>query len=314
MTRREFLVASGSGLLGGAVGCTSRSLPRSLSLTIIDCHTHFYDPSRPKGVPWPGKNETFLYRTVGPADYLAQKVPTPVSGTVVVEASPWVEDNQWLLDLAARHAFIVGFCGHLNPADDSFATNLERFAANPLYRGIRISGGTISQAMRDRGLIAKLGRLSDLDLQLDVNVSIEELPEVERLAKALPRLRIVVDHLANTSIDGRAVDPNWRRNMEQVAAAPNVFAKISGLVEGAGRSAKPAPAGTKYYAPWLDVIWNAFGEDRLIYGSNWPVSELFAPLFEVQRIVEEYFAGKGRRVMEKVFAGNASVAYRWRRR
>jgi L-fucono-1,5-lactonase len=62
------------------------------------------------------------------------------------------------------------------------------------------------------------------------------------------------------------------------------------------------------------VIWNAFGEDRLIYGSNWPVSELFAPLFEVQRIVEEYFAGKGRRVMEKVFAGNASLAYRWRRR
>jgi L-fuconolactonase len=65
---------------------------------------------------------------------------------------------------------------------------------------------------------------------------------------------------------------------------------------------------------WLDVIWNAFGEDRLIYGSNWPVSELFAPLFEVQRIVEEYFAGKGRRVLEKVVAGNASVAYRWRRR
>ena len=125
---------------------------------------------------------------------------------------------------------------------------------------------------------------------------------------------MVVDPLANTAIDGRAVEPNWRRNMEQFAAAPNVFAKVSGLVEGAGRIAKPAPAGAEDYAPWLDVIGNAFGEDRLIYGSNWPVSELFAPRIEVQRIVEEYFAGKGRRVMEKVFAGNATAAHRWRRR
>ncbi len=310
MNRREFLVASGSGLLGGLVGCVPRFPQSSPSLTIIDCHTHFYNPTRPEGVPWPSKTDTKLYRTVKPADYLAQPVPTPVTGSVVVEASPWVEDNQWILDLAAKHDFIVGFCGNLNPADDSFAMNLDRFAANPLYRGIRISGGSFSQVMPDRGLIAKLGRLAELDLQLDVNVSVEELPEVKRLAQEFPRLRIVIDHLANTSINGRAVDPVWQRNMQQVAASPNVFAKVSGLVEGAGRLAKPAPVATGYYAPWLDVIWSAFGEDRLIYGSNWPVCELYAPLFDVQRLVEEYFSVKGRRVLEKVFAGNASIAYR----
>jgi len=313
MTRREFLLASGSVLLGGVVGCASRTLPRSPSLAIIDCHTHFYDPWRPEGVPWPGKNETFLYRTISPADYLAQKVPTPVTRTMVVEASPWVEDNQWVLDLAAKNDFIAGLCGHLNPADDSFVANLDRFAANPLFRGIRVSGGGFSQVMRDGGLIAKLGRLADFDLQLDVNVSVKELPEVARLAQEMPRLRIVVDHLANTSINGQAVDPIWRRAMEQVAMSPNVFAKVSGLVEGAGQTSKPASVVTEYYAPWLDVIWSAFGEDRLIYGSNWPVSELYAPLFDVQRIVEEYFSGKRRNALEKVFAGNASLAYRWRK-
>jgi L-fuconolactonase len=314
MTRREFLMTSGSGLLAGVVGCASQSHRCSSSLTIIDCHTHFYDPNRPEGVPWPGKAETLLYRTVGPADYLAQAVPTPVTGTVVVEASPWVEDNQWILDLAAKHSFIVGFCGNLNPSDDSFTKHLDRFTANPLYRGIRISGGSLAQVMRDRGLITKLGHLADLDLQIDVNVSAEELPEVGRLAREIPRLRIVIDHLANTSINGRAVDPVWRRNMVQVASSPNVFAKVSGLVEGAGRISKPAPTATEYYAPWLDMIWSAFGEDRLVYGSNWPVSELYAPLFDVQGIVEEYFSVKGRKTLEKVFAGNASVTYRWRKR
>jgi L-fuconolactonase len=314
MTRRDFLLASGSGLLAGVVGCASQTQRRSPSLTIIDCHTHFYDPGRPEGVPWPGQAETQLYRTVRPADYLAQPVPTPVTGTVVVEASPWVEDNRWILDLAAKHDFIVGFCGNLNPSDDSFTKNLNRFAANPLYRGIRIGGGGVAQVIRDRGLIAKLGRLADLELELDVNLSVEQLPEVGRLAREIPRLRIVIDHLANTSINGRTVDPVWLRNMQEVSVSPNVFAKVSGLVEGGGRVSKLAPTATEYYAPWLDMIWSAFGEDRLIYGSNWPVSELYAPLFDVQRIVEEYFSVKGRKAMEKVFAGNASAAYRWRKR
>ena len=311
MTRREFLAAAGSASL---LGCTTVDRQKSPSLTIIDCHIHFYDPTRPQGVPWPARKDTFLYRTILPVNYLAEKVPTPVTGTVVVEASPWLDDNQWILDLAAKSEFIVGFCGNLNPAEESFPANLKQFAANPLYRGIRVSGGGFASSVKNPAFLRNLGRLADLDLQLDVNLGTDDLPAVAGLAKSIPGLRIVVDHLANTTIDGKKVDDIWRRNMETAAMQTKVFAKVSGLVEGASRLATPVPTDASYYAPWLDTIWNAFGEDRLIYGSNWPVSALFAPLHSVQRIVEEYFDSKGKAALTRVFSANAKRVYQWRRR
>ena len=82
---------------------------------IIDTHTHFYDPSRPQGVPWPEEDDEILYRRALPEDYKALAVPEGVTGTIMVECSPWVEDNQWVLDLADADPFIVGLVGHLEP-------------------------------------------------------------------------------------------------------------------------------------------------------------------------------------------------------
>ena len=133
-SRRDFLATTA---LASAAGCAA---PRAIApLTIIDTHTHFYDPARPGGVPWPGKGDALLHRTTLPADYRAQPVPQPVTATVVVEASPLVEDNQWILDLAAKDKFIVGFVGNLKPGEEAFAGHLKRFAANPPYRGIRVN-------------------------------------------------------------------------------------------------------------------------------------------------------------------------------
>lgn len=312
MNRRKFLQSTGAGVLASAVGCSSTSTAtKAPALTIVDCHTHFYDPARPQGVPWPGKGDTFLYRPIFPKDYLAEKVPAPVAATVVVEASPWLEDNQWILDLARDAKFIVGLCGNLDPTRESFPQELARFSANPLYRGIRVSGGNFAGGMGNPAFVRHLGLLADRDLQLDVNVSVDSLPEVGRLAREIPSLRIVVDHLANTAIDGRQPADDWRRTMGEVARQKNVFAKVSGLVEGAGQIQKPVPTDTAFYQPWLDAIWNDFGEDRLIYGSNWPVSALFAPLFDVQQIVAGFLETKGSSALSKVFSENARRAYGW---
>lgn len=307
-TRREFLTATAA--LAAAPVFAAAPGP----LTIIDCHTHFYDPKRPEGVPWPGKGDNVLYRTMLPTDYRAQPVPQPVTGTVVVEASPLVEDNQWILDLAAKDKFIVGFVGNLKPGEDAFAGHLKRFAANPLYRGIRISEGALRTGLGNAAFIADIKRLADADLELDVNGGPTLLPEVARLAKELPGLRIVINHLSNTRIDGKNVLPTWRADLEAAAKFPQVFLKVSALVEGTGKNDGSAPRDVEFYRPWLDIAWNAFGPDRLIYGSNWPVSERFAKLATVQGIVHDYFGAKGRAALEKFFAGNARTAYRWVRR
>ena len=119
---------------------------------IIDTHTHFYDPSRPQGVPWPGPDGGQLYRTVLPEHYRALAEPEGVTGTVVVEASAWLDDNQWILDLAEIDPFIVGLVGHIDPSRDAFADELARYADHPRFCGIRCGSGYFNAAPNDEFL------------------------------------------------------------------------------------------------------------------------------------------------------------------
>ena len=291
------------GLLAGCSTVATRTRD------VIDCHTHFYDPTRPAGVPWPGRNETQLYRRVLPADYQALAVPQGITGTVVVEASAWLEDNRWILDLAKDEPFIKGFVGHLNPGDEPFAAQVRRFARSPLFRGIRVSFGDVPK-LNEAAKLRDLALLAEHDLSLDVNGGPDSLPVVAAVARAVPKLRMIIDHVANVRIDGEAPPKTWVEGMRQVAAQPNVFCKVSGLVEGSGRR-NGAPRALNFYRPVLDHVWRCFGEDRVIYGSNWPVSELFADFATVHAIVQTYFAEKGERASRKFFAANARAAYKW---
>lgn len=277
---------------------------------IIDTHTHFYNPSRPEGVPWPNPNDEVLYRTVMPDDYKALAVPEGVTGTVVVEASKWVEDNQWILDLAAEEPFIVGFVGHLEPDDANFARDLARFSANPLFRGIRIGNGHL-RAIGDKTVLGNLEKLAEKNLSLDLLIGPELLSAIPALVEHTPAMRVVINHIAGVRVDGNPPDAAWVDAINEVARYPNIYCKVSGLAEHTGQI--PAPSDPGYYAPTIDVLWEAFGEDRLIYGSNWPVSERFASYATVQQIVNAYFSEKaaqaGEAVTAKFFAQNAKTAY-----
>lgn len=279
-------------------------------LTIIDTHTHFYDPTRPEGVPWPGKGSS-LYRTVLPRHYRAQPTPAPVTGTVVVEASNRLEDNQWILDLAKDDPFIVGFVGHLTVGDEDFGKHLKRFAKNPLFRGIRISSAVLRESLADDRMLTDLQKLSDADLSLDVNGRPDMLPDVARLAERLQSLRIIINHVTNLKTDGNPPPRGWTEGMQAAAAHPHVYCKVSALVENAGARVGEAPADVAHYKPMLDALWEIFGGKRLVYGSNWPVSDRGADLATVQSIVTKYFSTKGPQALQRFFAGNARDAYKW---
>jgi L-fuconolactonase len=307
-SRRHF-IGSCAAIAAAAVGAPVRASVAA-GIDIIDSHTHFYDPSRPEGVPWPGRSDAQLYRPVYPRDYKSVSAPYGITGTVVIEASAWLEDNAWILELARNEGVIAGFVGRLTPGDPSFGTGLARFARNPLFRGIRVSG-------RDVGGLADPARLRDLaalaahDLALDVNGDTSSLTVVAAVARAVPGLRIVIDHVANVTIDGKVPPDAWLTGMQAASAQRNVFCKVSGLVEGTGRRDGKAPADLEFYRPVLDAVWARFGEERLIYGSNWPVSELFAPFGTVHRLVEGYFKARGDSATRRYFADNARAAYKW---
>lgn len=309
LNRRAFLQRSALAV-GGLVSATAPAADEGLR--IVDTHTHFYDPTRPEGVPWPPKGSP-LYRTVLPQDWLAVATPLGVRETVVVEASRLVEDNAWILELAAREKCIVGFVGNLLPHDPDFAKHLKRFAANPVFRGIRVSNAEFSKNVQEDGFRRGLALLAELGLSLDVNGPAAMLPAVAQIAGEMPELRIMVDH-AGSAGDPQKLSGEWRDAMRALGRQRNVWCKVSALIEQTAMSSAEfgkAPRDTAFYAPILDHCWDCFGEERLVYGSNWPVSEKGGTYADQFRIVNEYFGAKGAGVIERVFSKNSRAVYRW---
>ena len=312
-TRRAFLRSATALAASFCGGCSAVKPGGKIAPSkVIDAHVHFYDPSRPQGVPWPPKNDALLYRTVLPKNYGELVQPLRVDGVVAVETNTWVEDNQWLLDLASHEPLIVGIVGNLPIGTEAFAGHLKRFSTNPLFRGVRIRDGSLEARLKDRACLRDLHDIADRGLSFDVHSPPAWVAQTDRLARAVPNLRLVVNHVANVPVTGGRPPDAWRRLMETLAGHPHVFMKVSGLVEGAHGSDMKAPANAECYQPVLDALWNCFGADRLIYSSNWPVSGRFAPLATVQEIVARYFAAKGQSALDKVFCKNAQAAYRLR--
>lgn len=265
------------------------------SLRIIDTHTHFYDPQRPGGVPWPPKDDAVLYRTTMPDRYRTE-MGGLVSGTVVVEASPSIEDNQWLLDLAKRDRLIVGVVGRLNPGTPEFARDLQRFSRNRLFRGIRLGGPIIAKGLGAPGFVSDFQRLSDRNLSLDAIGDDSMFESLMQLTDRIPKLRIIINHLPF----------DRQSSLERLRSYPRIYAKVSGVLR---RIDGRVPADTSFYRDRLDELWGVFGRDRVVYGSNWPVSDRLAPYPVVLQVVRSYFEAKGSEAARAYFSKNAEKAY-----
>jgi L-fuconolactonase len=271
---------------------------------IVDTHIHLYDPSRPEGVPWPSKNDPVLYRPVLPAEYRELARANGVTAAVVVEASAWPADNGWVLGVTKDDPVFPAVVGNLLPGSPDFAANLEKYAADRRFAGIRSR-----VAPSDEKAMADLALLAERGLSLDLLVNTPALDAVLAITKRHPTLRIVLDHLAGAKVDGKAPDAAWSAKLREVAKHPTVFCKLSGLDQQAGT--KPASKDLAHYAPVLDLLWELFGEDRLIYGSNWPVTLLRTDFATHQELCLAYVRQKGQSALDKVFWRNAQKAYRF---
>jgi predicted TIM-barrel fold metal-dependent hydrolase len=307
LTRRAFLRSGTTAAAAAAGGCaTARA---AAPAAVIDAHVHFYDPSRPGGVTWPPATDALLYRTVLPADYRALPVPRLADGVIAVEASFDPEDNQWLLDLAAREPLIVGVVGNLRPGDPAFESLLARFARNPLFRGVRTREVSLEKGFADPAVVRDLRSVARHGLSFDVHFPPAWSAHAARLAQAVPDLRLIVNHVAGAPVTGGAPDGAWLRTIDALARHPQIYMKVSGLVEGTRHKAGDAPSDPAFYRPVLEALWERLGPDRLIYSSNWPVSARNAPLATVEAVALDYFASKGQRALNKVFRENACAAY-----
>jgi L-fucono-1,5-lactonase len=295
MDRRKFIALA-------AASATAPSAPAR----VIDTHIHLFDPTRPQGVPWPPKDNPALYRPALPARYRTLTAGLNIAGAIEVECSPWLQDNQWVLDLAARDKIIVGTVGNLDPGDAAFPEQLERFHRNPRFRGIRFGnlwGRNLADEIVKPAFIAGCKRLADAGLSLD---SANPDPSLIRAALAVtdrvPSLRVIIDHLPQMDL------ATARTDLRELAARPQVYVKISQVLR---RVNGRVPTDLAFYRERIDETFSLFGEDRVLYGSDWPNSDQWGSYAAVFNLVAEYFAGKPRATRDKYFHQNSIAAYRW---
>jgi L-fucono-1,5-lactonase len=286
------------------------------SLPIIDTHIHLFDPNRPQGVPWPEKTNAVLYRPALPARYKKVTQGLGIVGAIEIECSPWLEDNQWVLDIAANNPILVGTVGHLEPGHPQFPGHLARFHRNPLFRGIRYGnlwGRDLGAELSKPAFIAGLKALAEARLVLDTaNPDPALIASVIRVTDKVPNLRVVVDHLPQLNPPAETTPRRaYQANLRELGKRPQVYVKVSQVLRRVGGR---VPHDLNYYRARLDEIWDTFGPDRLIYGSDWPNSDQWAAYPQILKIVREYFTAKGPQVMEKFFWKNSIAAYHWIKR
>src|SRR6202789_3677552 len=313
MQRREFLSLGASIAGGWAATQVTHALPGKIP--VIDTHIHLFDPSRPGGIPWPEKTDTALYKAALPVRFAALARPLGGVGAIVIEASPLATDNDWVLNQAANHPIIVGMVGDLIPGTPSYQKDLERLHANPLFLGIRYGN------LWDRNLaidaqkpefLPGLKMLADRGLALDsANPDPSLIRAIAGVADHLPELRIVIDHLPTARIPAEtaARDEYWSL-LRHLAQNKNIFVKLSEVI--AARIEETG--GPNFYRERLDALWDIFGEDHVLYASDWPNSDHHATYAESISIVRDFVQAKGRQAEEKFFWQNSVAAYRWHRR
>jgi L-fuconolactonase len=314
VSRRAFLTRAAATAVAAATAWPLEA--QAAPIPIIDTHIHLFDPTRPQGAPYsgprpaPGATPIASY----PDRYRKLAVPLGVVGAVKVEASPWIEDNLWVLEVAQRDPIIVGVIGNLEPDKPEFPEYLERYHKNPLFRGIRYGnlwGRDMTKQSSNPDFIRGLKRLADADLVMDTaNPRVPLLEAVLRISDAVPTLRIVLDHLP--SLDPADADQAaYDAALKEIEKRPQIYVKLSEIIHSVNGqvSTELGP-----YRARLDTLMGVFGENRILFGSDWPNSDGVAPVDKVFAVAKEYFLAKPRPVAEKYFWKNSVAAYKWVKR
>jgi L-fuconolactonase len=296
-----------------AAALPSRGMADDIRIPIIDTHIHLFDATRPQGAPYGGPPE-YTSHVAKPETYRAVAVPLGIVGAIAVEASPWSEDNLWLLETAAADPIIVGVIGNLKPEQSDFTQTLERYRKIPLFRGIRYGnlwGYDLAAQTSNPDFIAGLKLLAEADLVLDTaNPKIELLQALVRINDHVPELRIVIDHLP--SLDPtQETQTAYDAVLLELHGRTNIAVKLSEIYHKHNGQIVRDPA---LHRERLDRLMDVFGEDRVLFGSDWPNSVGTATLDEIVGLVKNYFAAKPRAVAEKYFWKNSARIYKWTQR
>jgi L-fuconolactonase len=274
----------------------------------IDAHQHFwiYNTSE---YDWIDDSMAALRRDFLPEDLQPELESNDVQGSVAVQTRQTVEETRWLLELSKRSPWILGVVGWVDLRSPDVRSQLKVLAQNPKLVGIRhiVQSEPDSRFLLHSDFLRGVSLLEEFDLAYDILIYTKHLPVAAEFVERFPRQRFVLDHLAKPPIKSSHVD-FWAQGIKRLAASPNVFCKLSGLVtEADWRHWKP-----EQITPFLDVALESFGPDRLMIGSDWPVCLVAASYARAVEVVKNYLFGQTRERQNAVLGGNAQRFWRLR--
>jgi L-fuconolactonase len=272
----------------------------------IDAHQHFwiYNPGE---YGWIDDSMAALRRDFLPNDLKPELESSRFHGSVAVQARQTLEETRWLLELAESSKWILGVVGWVDLRSPDVRSQLNALTQNPKLVGFRhiVQSEPDDRFLLQPDFLRGISALEEFDLAYDILIYTKHLPVAAEFVQRFPRQRFVLDHLAKPPIKSGDID-FWAQGIRQLAEFPNLFCKLSGLVtEADWQQWEP-----EQIVPFLDVAFEAFGPDRLMIGSDWPVCLVAASYARWVEVVKTYLLGQKPECRDSVLGGNAQRFWR----
>ena len=272
----------------------------------IDAHQHFWNYD-PREYQWIDETMTPLRRDFLPPDLQDELEREGFQGSVAVQARQSLQETRWLLELAAQSPFILGVVGWVELRSPQAGAHLKQLAQNPKLVGIRhiVQSEPDDRFLLQPDFLRGISLLAEFDLAYDILIYPKHLTVAAEFVRRFPEQRFVLDHLAKPEIRSGTINA-WKKGIAELAAYPNVYCKLSGLVTEADWNRwKPEDM-----RPYLDVAFERFGANRLMIGSDWPVCTLAGSYSRVLGLVKDYLSGHTEQEREAILGGNAKRFWR----
>lgn len=272
----------------------------------IDAHHHFwsYDPVE---YGWIDDTMRVIRRDFLPEHLKAEITATGVDGVVSVQARQSLAETNWLVDFARQHDFIKGVVGWVELISPTVSSELERFAANPKLKSLR----HVVQGEPDDNFILRddfnrgIRELRKFNLAYDILIFERHLPPTIRFVDAHPDQIFVLDHIAKPRIKDDAFEP-WNKQLRELAKRPNVYCKASGMVTEADYTTWTEAQVRRYF----DAALEAFGPQRLMFGSDWPVCLVACGYARWHQLVSSWISKLSPAEQARILGGTAVEAYK----
>lgn len=271
----------------------------------IDAHQHFWKYDRVRD-SWIDNSMSVLMHDFLPHELKEEMNSNKIDGCVAVQADQSEEETNFLLQLAKSNSFIKGVVGWVDLRAENVDNRLAHFAANKKLKGLRhiIQAEPNEHYMLQNDFKRGISFLSKYGLTYDILIFPKHLGTALELVKQFPEQPFVVDHMAKPLVKNQIFSP-WQEQIEALAQFPNVHCKVSGLITEADWYSWEQ----KHLKPYLDIVFRAFGMDRLMFGSDWPVCKLAGNYTATCNVMKEYLKEFSIEDQAKFWGQNATKFY-----